>query len=145
MKEGDIETQKLPCKLTAEDRERKTEELVRLEQDEASQKAAKKASVAGMNSALKQVRAQIEERVKELADGAEVREVQVKAVYRYQEKQVDYVRVDTGAVVQSRPMDAYDLQEELPGADPLPPPSQPQKRGRKRKHGELNDVPDQTA
>ena len=144
-KEGDVDVQKLPCQLTADERELKTQELVRLEQDEAKQKAAKKAAVAVMNGDLKSVRAQIEERVKELAEGTEVREVQVKAVYRYQEKQVDYVRVDTGAVVQSRPMDAYDLQEELPGADPLPPPSQPQKRTRKKKHGELNDVPDQTA
>ena len=147
MKHGETETRKLACKLTQSEREAKTQELVRLEQDEALKKAAKKASVAEMNAGLKLVRAEIEERVKELAEGEETREVEVKAVFDYEAKRVDTVRLDTNQVVSSRDMDAYDLQEQLPGheQDVLPPPSVPQKRRKSRKHGQLSDVPDQTA
>lgn len=145
MKDGDdVDVQKLPCSLTADDRERKLRELVRLEQEEKQQKEAKKASVTEMNAALKLVRGDIDTIVKELHEGAETREVPVKAVFRYQEKLVDYVRTDTNEVIDSRPMDNQDLQETLPGADPLPPPSKPQKR-KKKPHGQLNDIPDQSA
>jgi hypothetical protein len=147
MKHGEVETRKLDCKLTQSEREAKTQELVRLEQDRSTKEAAKKASVAEMNASLKQVRAEIDARVKELDEGAEVREVEVEAVYDYEAKRVDYLRRDTGAVVSSRDMDAYDLQEQLPGheKDVLPPPAKPQKRSRKKKHGELNDLPDNVA
>lgn len=141
-KEGEIETQKLPCKLTASEREAKTAELVRLEQERSAQEADKKAKVAEMNAQLKQTRAQIDERVKELDEGTELRDVEVEAVYKYGENRVDYVRRDTGDVVQSREMDAFDRQESLPDPDLHPPPSKPQRRTRKKKHGELSDVPE---
>jgi hypothetical protein len=143
-KEDTIDKQKLLCKLTDGEREQKTAELVRLEQEEAQQKAAKKASVSEMNAQLTQVRADIDQHVKELAEGAELREVEVEAKYLYDVKRVEYRRRDTGEVISSREMDSYDLQEDLPGEDLLPPPSKPQKRTRK-KRGELTDVPDQTA
>jgi hypothetical protein len=143
VKHGETELRKLDCKLTQSEREAKTAELVRLEQERSKAEAEKKAKVAEMNASLKQVRAQIDERVKELDEGAEVREVEVEAVFDYEAKRVDYLRRDTGAVVSSRDMDAYDLQELLPGheEDVLPPPQQPQKRTR-RKRGELSDVPE---
>jgi len=144
-KEGEIETQKLACKLTPSERELKTQELVRLENKRKAQEADKKAKVAEMNAQLKQVRAQIDERVKELDEGAEVREVEVESIYDYEAKRVDTKRRDTGEVISSREMDSFDLQEKLPGheQDVLPPPSKPQKRTRK-KRGELTDVPDAT-
>jgi hypothetical protein len=143
MKHGEVETRKLDCKLTQSEREAKTQELVRLEQDEAGRKADKKTTVAELNAQLKRVRAQIDQVVKELDEGAEVREVEVEAVFDYEAKRVDCLRRDTGAVVSSRDMDAYDLQEQLPGheKDVLPPPAKPQKRTR-RKRGELSDVPE---
>lgn len=140
-----IDTQKLPCKLTQSERESKTAELVRLEQDESKRKAAKKAAVAVMNGDLKQVRASIDQIVKELDEGLEVREVQVRADYDYEAKRVSHVRTDTEEVISSREMDSFDLQENLPSEDLLPPPKQTQKRARKKKHGELNDIPDQIA
>ncbi len=142
-KQGEVDVQKLSCKLTPEERERKTQELVHLEQDEAAQKAAKKAKVAEMNAGLKLVRADIEERVKELSEGAEVREVEVEAVYDYEAKRVDYKRRDTGETIQSREMDSFDLQEKLPGHEGsvLPPPAKPKPRKPRKKHGELSDVP----
>jgi hypothetical protein len=145
MKEGEIETQKLPCKLTQGERELKTQELVRLEQDERAKKDTKKAAVAVMNGDLKQVRADIDERVKELHEGTELRDVEVEQVYHYDKSKVDSVRRDTGEVISSREMDSYDRQETLPGdEDLLPPPKKPQKRNRK-KRGELTDVPDSVA
>jgi hypothetical protein len=140
MKHGEVETRKLDCKLTQSEREAKTQELVRLERDEAGRKADKKTTVAELNAQLKQVRAQIDQVVKELDEGAEVREVEVEAAFDYEAKRVDYLRRDTGAVVSSRDMDAYDLQQTIP-EDVLPPPSKPQKRT-KKKHGELQDVDD---
>jgi Asp-tRNA(Asn)/Glu-tRNA(Gln) amidotransferase A subunit family amidase len=147
MKHGEVETRKLDCQLSPSERDAKTADLVRLEQAESKQKAAKKEAVSEMNAQLKQVRAQIDQVVKELDEGAEVREVEVEAVFDYEAKRVDYLRRDTGAVVSSRDMDSYDLQEQLPGheQDVLPPPSKPQKRSRKKKHGELNDLPDNVA
>lgn len=142
-KESDeIETQKLPCELTASEREAKNAELVRLELQESHQKADKKAKVAVMNGELKQTRASIDQLAKELSEGTELRDVEVEAVYKYGENRVDYVRRDTGDVVQSREMDAFDRQESLPDPDLHPPPSKPQRRTRKKKHGELSDVPE---
>lgn len=140
-KEGEIDVQKLPCRLTASEREAKTAELVRLEQERSAQEAAKKAKVAEMNAQLKQTRAQIDERVKELDEGTELREVPVRADYDYEAKRVSYVRTDTDEEISSREMDSYDLEQKLP-FDDLPPPARPQKRTRKTKHGELRDVGD---
>lgn len=141
-KEGDIDVQKLACKLTQDERELKTQELVRLEQAESKQKAAKKAAVAVMNGDLKQARASIDEIVKQLDEGTEVREVEVEAVFDYEAKRVEYRRRDTGETISTREMDAFDLQQTLPSEDLLPPPSKPQKRKPRKKHGELQDIPD---
>jgi hypothetical protein len=138
---SEVETQKLACALTPEDRERKSADLVRLELEESAKKAEKKALVAGVNSELKLLRADIDKLAKELHEGEEVREVEVEAVFDYEAKRVEYKRRDTGVVIDSREMDAFDLQESLPSEDLLPPPSKPQKRTRK-KRGELTDVPD---
>lgn len=143
-KQGDVETRKLACQLTQDERESKTQELVRLEQEEAAKKAEKKATVSGLNAGLKLVRADIEARVKELAEGEEVREVEVETVFDYEAKRVDYKRRDTGAVISSRDMDSFDLQQDLPSEDLLPPPAKPKPRKPRRKHGELSDVPDAT-
>lgn len=145
MKEGEIETQKLPCKLSPSEREAKNESLVRLEQERTAQEAEKKAWVSEKNAALKQTRAAIDQTVKELHEGAELRDVEVEQVYHYDNGKVDSVRRDTDEVISSREMDAFDRQETLPGDDDLlPPPKRPQKRTRK-KHGQLSDVPDQSA
>lgn len=140
MKEEPVDVQRLPCKLSQSEREAKTAELVRLEMERSTQEAAKKAKVAELNAQLKQTRAQIDERVKELDEGTEVREVPVRADYDYEAKRVAYVRTDTDAEISSRDMDAYDLQETLPSEDLLPPPAKPQRRT-KRKPGELSDAP----
>lgn len=138
----EVETEKLACKLTPEDRERKSADLVRLELEESAKKAEKKALVSGVNSELKLLRADIDKLAKELSEGEEIREVPVETVFDYEAKRVDYKRRDTGQVISSRDMDSHDLQGTLPSEDLLPPPSQPQKRSRKKKHGELNDAPD---
>lgn len=143
-KEGEIETQKLPCKLSPSEREAKNADLVRLEQERSTQEAEKKAWVSKKNAQLKQTRAQIDQTVKELHEGTELRDVEVETVYRFGENRVDYVRRDTQGVVSSRDMDAYDRQESLPDPEMLPPPAKPQKRTR-RKRGELVDVPDSVA
>jgi hypothetical protein len=123
------EMQKLPCKLTADDITRKTQELVQLEQSEALQKAGKKAKVSELNAQLKQVRADIEQRVKELSDGTEMREVEVEAQFDNATKKVRYVRLDTNEEVSARDMDAFDLQENFAyEGDALPPPAKPQPR-----------------
>ena len=139
-KPTEVVVQNLACKLTPGERESKTAELVRLEQDEAAQKAAKKNKVAEMNAGLKLVRADIEARVKELADGEETREVEVETRFDYDAKRVRYVRRDTGDEIDSREMDSYDLQENLPDPDLHPPPQKPKPRKPRKKHGQLTDV-----
>lgn len=143
--EGAIETQRLPCKLSASEREAKNEALVRLEQERSTQEAEKKAWVSEKNAQLKQTRAQIDQTVKELHEGVELRDVEVETVYRFGENKVEYVRRDTSDVVSSREMDAFDRQENLPDPDMLPPPQKPKPRRRKKGHGELHDVPDSVA
>lgn len=124
MKENHREQQKLPCKLSQSDIDRKTEELVRLEQEEAAKKAEKKATVAERNAQLKQTRASIDQRVKELSDGSELRDVDVEVRFDFKAKVVRYVRLDTGEEVQRRDMDSFDLQENMHyEGDLLPPPS----------------------
>lgn len=137
--EGEIETRKLPCQLTASEITGKTADLVRLEQDEAKKKLEKKEYVAEMNAQLKQMRADINGIVKELDEGAEIRDVEVETRYDYAASVVEYVRRDTQEVVSSREIDAFDRQETL-DEDVLPAPKRPQKRSPRRKHGTLTSV-----
>lgn len=123
------EMQKLPCKLTSSDRDRKTSELVRLEQEEAKKKVEKKLATAKVNAELKETRAAIEQNVRELSEGTELREVEVEARYDTTIKRVIYVRLDTNEEVEARDMDAFDLQDNFAfEGDVLPPPANPQPR-----------------
>lgn len=134
-----VDVQRLACVLTDAERKAKSDELVQAELQESRQKAEKKAEMSARNAALKETRCRIDQLAKELDEGAEMREVPVRADYDYDAKRVSYVRTDTDEVIDSREMDQFDLQERLPGheQDVLPPP----KRQRKKKHGELTDVP----
>lgn len=148
MKERITEMQELPCVMTPDELSAESQRLVQDEQELAKQEAEKKASVAGFNASLKLTKQSIQERVKTLSTGKEMRQVEVEKRFRYQDDAVDWVRLDTNEVVQTLPMDAFDRQEslELDGAndEPLPPPSKPQKRNRK-KRGVLTEVPDTMA
>lgn len=142
MKERVTDFQDLPCRLTEDELKQETQKLVALEQELVKQEASKKAQVAEINAVLKQTKASIADSVKTLSTGEVVRSVEVEKRYRYADKVCDWVRLDTNEVVQSLPMDAFDLQESLElegGEEPLPPPSKPQKR---RKRGELYEVQD---
>lgn len=139
------ETQELLCKLNAEEMKARSQKLVHEEQALRKQESEKKAKVAELNALLKQTKAEIDEHVKVLSSGEEKRPVQVEKRWDFAENVVRWVRLDTLAVVQTLPMDAYDRQEalELDGANnDLPPPEKAAPR-RRRKRGELNDVPDQ--
>jgi len=128
-KKKQTEMQKLPCKLTAEDRERKSGELVRLEREESKRKLDKKSKVSELNAELKQVRAQIDQVVEDLEKGTELREVQVEARLDHETKKVRYIRLDTEEEIQARDMDLFDATDN-PNfeGDVLPPPSKPQPR-----------------
>jgi hypothetical protein len=132
------EMQQLPCKLTAADLENKMHNLVRLEQEESKQKAVKKAEVAAKNAELKLLRSSIDEIVKQLDEGTEMREVEVEARFDYTTHRVTYVRLDTHEEVEARDMDNFELQENIHfEGDLLPPPAHPMpKRGRKKKSDE---------
>lgn len=145
MSEGEIEIQRLPCKLSPSERDAKDAELVRLTLHEARQKEDKKAKVSEMNAQLKQTRSSIEQTAKELDEGVELRDVEVELVYDYGVKKVFSKRRDTDETLHERDMESADLQETLPDEDFLPPPEKPKPRRRSKKHGQLTDVPDQSA
>jgi hypothetical protein len=138
-----VEDQELPCPLSQEDRERKGRELVALETQEAKKKLEKKAQTSRMTADLKTVRIDIDKIVKELDSGTELRKVKVETRFDFDASKVEYVRLDTEQVIQTRDMDSFDRQENLAyEGDALPPPKKPQpkvigegrvKRGRKPK------------
>lgn len=142
-RQNHVEDQDLPCPLSQEDRERKGRELVTLETTEAKKKIERKANISRMTADLKTVRIDIDKIVKELDSGTELRKVKVETRFDFDTKKVEYVRLDTEAVIQTRDMDSFDLQENLAyEGDALPPPTKPQprvigegrvKRGRKPK------------
>lgn len=134
-----MEKQKLPTKISPTRLEELSREQAELQLSVDKKKVLKKASVAEINASLKVDQARLSELAQSIHDGTELLEVEVVERMRYPEKLVEYVRVDTSEVIDSRAMDADDLQEQM-AYEGRSPDVQP-KRGKRgtRKRGELTE------
>lgn len=144
-----MEKQKLPTKIGASRLDELAKEQAELQLAVDKKKAIKKASVAEINAALKVDQQRLSEIAQSIHDGTELVEIEVVERKRYQEKLVEYVRTDTNEVIESREMDADDLQEQMAyeGKDPNVQPTKGRKGERMprrgKKAGELTAVADE--
>lgn len=108
------ETRKLRCHLSEDEVANRADQLaaavLELELEKENQAEAK----AAMRDKLKAMQKAREALARAVSERAEERDVEVDKVYRHARLQVDYVRVDTGAVVETRAMTDDERQMRLP-------------------------------
>jgi len=141
------ELRELPVKLTADELvgvSRGVAECIGQIEELESQK---KVATADINARLKAHRKQERDLAKKYRTGEELRMVEVEIHYDFANDVVRYVRADTSEEIDSRPMDAFDRQENMHyEGDLLPPPAA--KRGRKKKDlppppADLDEAPEE--
>lgn len=159
----EYQNRELSCVLTTEEMATRSSELVKREMAIAQLEAEKKAATAEINGKLKTLQKDKADLVRALHTGKEVRDIQCQKRMIFSKNLVEWVRLDTGGVIQSYAMSSIDRQlamDELgkPAADEpgneqtveetAPEPAQSgnvipigKKRGGKRKRkGELRAV-----
>jgi hypothetical protein len=113
--------ERLPCKSDDTVAAVKARELAKLAHQRTSFLERRKAE----NAKAREVRAYFDERIEELAaevDGqVEYRNVEVQE-YLLPTNEVIAVRRDTGEIIETRPADAEDLQDRIPGSEGKPKP-----------------------
>jgi hypothetical protein len=108
------EIRHLPCKLSREEYEQRTQRLcerLNKRQDIAAQKIAQNAI---WYRELKETNAEIETLTKTVATGEEIREVECIEEKDLDRRVLVVRRLDTGAVVDSRPLTVEECQADLP-------------------------------
>lgn len=108
---------KLPVKLTKEERDERTAELLAALQKEVDLVSEKSEAVAGFNASIKLQRQLVSEKRKVLEKGEEPRDVECVEVFDFRLQQVHVDRKDTGERVSTRAMSVDERQETLPGVD----------------------------
>lgn len=103
----------LPVKLTPDEIERKSDLLVAAEIEMAGIQDKKAAEVAKWNGELKDVRKNIKALVAELDAKTELRSVKCVTRKDFAKNVAKIVRLDSGAVIEERALDAEERQEAL--------------------------------
>jgi hypothetical protein len=105
--------EKLPCKLNAQEKLLKGEQLAAKHGEIAQLEEAKKSAGSSFTSSIKQKKIECTQLAEEVRAGEELRPVECVERPRYQEMMVDLVRLDTGMVVSNRPMHPSERQAAL--------------------------------
>lgn len=105
--------ERLPCKLTAEEKALKNEQRTQLTQDAMDVEEKAKEAADGFKTTLKTVEKALLDLHRELRTGEEVRPIECIEVFRFDQDMVEIVRNDTGEVVRKRAMDPRDRQSHL--------------------------------
>jgi hypothetical protein len=107
------DTLRLPCKLSTHEVARRADELARVLEAHELLKADK---AAAMSRFAEQIKAS-ERRIFDLGDvvrnSCEFREVPVRLQSDFDRNQIHSIRMDTGEVVRSRPMESHERQQEI--------------------------------
>jgi hypothetical protein len=116
--------EELPVKMTDEEKLLKGEYIAQVHHELVELEAEKKALMGSRKRAIDAKKDLLAHLAHELATGEELRPVQCRERPRYYDLMVDVVRMDTGRIVRSRPMEPHERQlgmDELgKGADAMP-------------------------
>jgi hypothetical protein len=107
--------EKLPCKLTAAEKAAKSDELAAELQRRAELELEKQLLSQRLAKSIKQSARKVSNLAEEVRTGIEYREIGV--VERVAGQRMETLRVDTRAVVHSRPLEAHERQRSLFDAD----------------------------
>ncbi len=102
-----------PCKLSGIEIQERGEELARLEGDLVQQELEKKEDASTYNMRIKVLRAQIEHTAKQVRDGQEMRDVEIRELLVPENQTVITHRVDTGEHIGQRDMTEDEQQRSL--------------------------------
>lgn len=109
----DQKTRKLPVRLTDTELLAKSKELAARITELEDVEATKKSAVAQCKLKSDDLEAEIHDLAKILRTGREDREVEVKELRNDQARTIEVIRIDTGEIVESRPMTIHELQKPL--------------------------------
>lgn len=105
-----MKTLKLPVQLTATERAARGRETAELLGEYGAKEAASKAAAAVARDDLKALRARIDELARTAREGSEYRDVPVEDVPVLERRAMTVRRLDTDAVVSTRPMTAEEYE-----------------------------------
>lgn len=110
--------EKLPCKLSASEKLAKSEQLARELKRHAELELEKSLTAQRLSKAIKESDRTVADLAEEIRSGIEMREVPVR--HEKRGSRLVTVRVDDGAEVGSRPLEAHERQQAL-FERPIPP------------------------
>lgn len=125
-----METRNLPVELTKDEIRLRGEELARKHAEWDEVESARKAADKEAKGKLERIEAESKELANNIRTGREYRDIEVREVKNTDTLTMDLVRVDTGEVVESRPLRADELQVGLFDLN------QRREKGKKRGGGE---------
>lgn len=106
-------TMRLPCRLTPGETRMRAEELAQTVASHDQLKADKATYAARFSSQIKASERRISELGDVIRNETEYREVPVKRMSDFERNQIHTIRMDTGEVCHSRPMEAHERQSEI--------------------------------
>jgi len=105
-----METRNLPVQLSKDEIRLRGEELARKHAEYDDVESARKASQQESKGKLERIEAESRELANTIRTGREYREIEVREVKNVDNLSMDLVRVDTGEIIESRPLRADELQ-----------------------------------
>jgi hypothetical protein len=106
-------TEQLPCKLTEEERQLKSDAHAQAQADLEQLELDKASASSSFGAAIKKKKQEISKLAKEVRTREEVRPVECVERPRYDVNMVDLIRLDTKGKVSSRPMHPHERQSSL--------------------------------
>jgi hypothetical protein len=108
-----METRKLPVKLTEDEITQRGRGMAKFESDRIKLMESKKAAAADFKAKIDLCGESLSKLSRAIETGEEDRDVECEWNKDFVRKVADLVRMDTGEVVETRPLDADELQEKL--------------------------------
>jgi hypothetical protein len=108
-----METRKLPVKLTEDEITQRGRGMAKFESDRSALEESKKATADEFKAKINLCSESMGRLSRSINTGHEDRDVECEWIKNFARKVADLVRNDTGEVVETRPLDADELQEKL--------------------------------
>lgn len=133
MASGDITKREFSFELKDIEVEDRKNRLVDVERKIDAEVDAKASDMAARNAELKELRKDRKRLLEACHTGTEKREVEVREEWSFKTNSVQFVRVDTGAVVEERAMSGPERQESLFEGEPEAETAKPAKKNGAKK------------
>lgn len=120
----------LRCKLTPEEANTKTANMLALMEDITKLESEKKAKAKMYADLIKEKKKRRDEYASDVRTGTERRQVECEEIADYRTNRVETKRLDTGEIIDTRAMTAKERQTELKVGDAKKKPSAPSRRAK---------------